>query len=526
MFCPHCGEKIPADSNFCPNCSAPIRPQLSPAKAAAPSKRGSSKIPLFILGSAVAVVVLAAAVFVLSRLFISPVDTFISAQEDVFIKPLLSALEKQLDVYNNGEFSSDITCSASVDSADVNKYLSDSSIVLKLDTNQNSLLANGDLILMGSPVLSGTLTYDKGKLGFYLPEIDDEYYVLELSEMLDSLGIADVDLSDVKMPELSGKEWRALAEAYLDITHTVITKENLEVERREDFYLDELGGSYTGTVYTFTPTAEDVEAMIEAVADHLEKDKDLRNAIMNLVNTDAFLELFGVYGYDDMESALDEGLQDLAEELRYRAEDIGESVEESDIRWKLYMEGKELRMVSIKSRKSDEMFVFEREGTESKGCSIAFYEASDDYNTVYLQAEYTKKGDACDGDLKISDGYRNTLRIDFTMDGSKRSVLGIPYGSYSFAVPDEDIRCSLEVSEGKSGSTDHVFSLRGDDYTFGGLFTKLDVTVNTTSKSSAKKPSVKATDISDYTEQELSKLLYNLGNRVMDNLNEAAYNLR
>lgn len=225
-------------------------------------------------------------------------------------------METELDTYGSGSLSTDITLSASVDSAEINQYLSDSSVVLRLDVDQGNLLANGDLILMGSPVLSGSITYDNGRLGFCLPELDDNYYVMDLSKMLASMGVESVNLDNIKLPEFSGKEWRALAEAYLDVAYTMVTKDNVKVAQRQSYTLPELGGSYTGTIYTFTPTAADIQAMLVKLADHLEKDKDLRSLILKVVDPETLLlSMSGFISADayyndpaayDFESVLDE----------------------------------------------------------------------------------------------------------------------------------------------------------------------------------------------------------------------------
>lgn len=535
VFCPNCGERVPAGSTFCPNCHMILQPRQSGGNVRVQSGAKKSKAPLFIAAGAVAAVALiVAAVLLIPRLFGSrtPQNTFVAAQEELFVTPLLDAMETEMDTYGSGKLSTDITLSASVNSSEINRYLTDSSVVLKLDADQANLLASGDLILMGSPVLSGTLTYEGGKLGFYLPELDDRYYVLDLSSLLSSAGIYNVDLSNIKMPEISGKEWRALAEAYLDVVYSMVTKENLTVEQRQSYSLPELGGSCTGMVYTFEPTAADLQAMLEKLADRLEKDKDLRSLILKLVNPETLLlsmsgNAYG-YGYNsnyDYEAELDEALREMASELREQARYIGQSTQDVGLTWTLCMEGKEVRMVRLANSYGSAM-VFERSGTEAKGCTQLFYEESYGENNVLLKNTYTKKGDVYDGTLTINDDYSyDSVTVSYNMNTGKRSVLGIPYGSYSLYAPYEDVSLSMEVSEGKSGSTDHVISIQGDNYTFGGTFTRLELTVNTTKRSSAKKPAERPTDITYYSESELSDLMYELSSRMEDALYEAMYGL-
>ena len=44
-------------------------------------------------------------------------------------------------------------------------------------------MAEGDLALLGRDVLSVTVTYDDGRIGFLLPEIDDAYYVFDTARL-------------------------------------------------------------------------------------------------------------------------------------------------------------------------------------------------------------------------------------------------------------------------------------------------------------------------------------------------------
>lgn len=533
IFCPNCGEKIPGGSTFCPNCHIIVQPQHSGRNVKVQPKSGRSKAPIFAGIAAAVVALVVAGVLLIPRLFSSPEDTFVSAQESTFVTPLLDALETEMDTYGSGKLSTDVTLSASVDSPEINQYLSDSSVVLRLDMNQSNLLAAGDLIVMGSPVLSGTLTYENGRLGFYLPELDDNYYVMDLSNMLSSLGVSDVDLGSIALPEFSGKEWRALAETYLDVVYSMVTKNNVSVEQRQSYLLPELGGSYTGTIYTFTPTAADIQSMLVKLADHLEKDKDLRSLILKAVDPETLLlSMSGFIRADayyndpsayDLESALDEGLRDLAADLREAALSMDQS-QDIGLIWSLYMEGKELRMVRLENSNYGTAMVFERAGTASKGCTQTLYNEygySDRY--VYFQNQYTKNGDVYSGEVTLNDGYSESVSLSYNADTGKRSVLGIPHGSYSLSMPYEDVSLSMKVSEGRNGGTDHVITILDNGYAFGGEFTRMDLTINTTDKSSAKKPGRQPTDITYYSEEELSDLMYYLSSQMENALYGVMY---
>ena len=182
-------------------------------------------------------------------------------------------------------------------------------------------------------------------------------------------------------------------------------------------------------------------------------------------------------------------------------------------------------MVRIEVRSTSQAMVFERSGTEAKGCTQLLYDASYGGANVYFRNEYTQKGDTYTGELNLSNGYSSLASLRYDADTSKLSVFGIPYGSYDLSVPSEGIQCSMEVSAGTSGSTDHAITLWGSSYMFRGAFNRLELTVNTTSKSSAKKPSQKATDISNYTTWELGELIYGLEQQAENELYTMLYGL-
>lgn len=516
-FCPNCGEKLPPNTTFCPNCGA--AQSAAPAAPAGAKRKGGtgkrSRIPVIAAAAAAVVVLLVAGFFVVTRLLRTPDKAFVAYHTETFATPLLSVLESGLDTYGDGKLSTDMTVTASVNSAEIDRYLDDSSAVIKVDMDRDSLQASGDLFFMGSPVISGFFSYDKGTLGFYLPELDDTYYTMSLSDLIYTLSGDDVDLSGAKMPEISAKEWTSLAKTYLDVLYTVVNKDNVTMEKDRTFRLRELGGSCTGTVYTFQPTADDIEAMILKLADALEKDKSLRSLILKLVDADAVTDLLRADGYSGagLEAQLDDLLLELADELRSGARSAGRSVAGSGFTWTLYVEGSEVRMIRIETKEYGQAVVYERSGNAADRCRQVLYTSSDySGNTTIFSSEYTKKGSSYKGDVSIYSSYGDSFTLEFDMDTGKKSVLGIPYGTYEFNVPDTDVTVSLAVAKGDGGSTDHTIVLRGSEYYFDYAFSRLTLNINTTAKSSVKKPSVKAVDISGYSYAELQDLTEDLAN--------------
>lgn len=541
FFCPNCGEKLTADSAFCPNCGTAVQrmaapmpqqqmpPQMPPAPAKKTAAGGKIK-PCFI-GIAAAVVVVialvAVAVKIVPGLFSTPDKQFISYQKDLFTTELLSAMEGGLNRYGSGSFSTDMTITASVDNPDINSYLANFSINLGIDLKKDSLVASGELVLMGSPILNATATYDDGKFGFLLPQADNNYYVIDLEKVIKNLSGEDVDLGAPELPEISGKQVRSLTEAYLDLVYSTITKDNVTMEKDKNVRLSGLGSSFTGTVYTFTPTAEDIENLMTRLAARLEKDKDLRDLILQMIGSEAMVQLMDDYipsGYS-LEDELDEALLEAAKELRNEAQRIGRQVEDSGFTWVLAVEGNTVRQIRLSVQNPFSWFsgdlVYEAEGAESSGRSELVYLTNGDVTMNVLEHSYTKNGNIYNGRVSVYDysdsgsyhAYVNTLTIDYRMDRGNTSVFGIPYGEYSLTIDSygETLSVSLKVADGAGGGVDHIFSINADSRYFNHMFSRLSLTINATDRSSVKKPSQRAVDISDYSEEELYDLFYGIG---------------
>ena len=317
IYCPNCGGAVEAGADFCPNCGGSM------------PKGGGTRAPMSrnakvgILAAVCAAAVIALAVFLLPKLFSSPAVDFVRIQAEFLavraLDPIQAALESGTASAPKS-FSSDITVSASVDNSQIDEYLEDSSIQLRLDARKDTVLADGSLNLMGSTVLSGAATYEKGVLGFALPQVDNNYYTLDLAKFIEEQTGEKVDLGTAALPELSVGEWFTLAKDYGGILSKAVTKDNLTLERGREVRFDQLKGSFKGNVYTFKPKAGDLEDMLLELADQIETDETLRKLLaesgLSLTGTSLALSGGMGYGYGADAMDIDDALQDFAGELR------------------------------------------------------------------------------------------------------------------------------------------------------------------------------------------------------------------
>ena len=515
VFCPNCGERAPTGAAHCPNCGAALPVQAAPSKA---KKPGVPRNRIIGIAAAVAVVaVVAVGASALGGLFKSPSDRFISYQQDLFVDQFLDQMEEGLDALGSGEFSSDLTITASVGNQEIQRYLNNSAVGLKVDLDRDSLLANGELVLMGSPVLSGSLTYEQGQVGFCLPEVDNTYYVADLSTVVQNFTGMQVDLSALALPEISGSEWRSLISSYLDLVYTVVTPDNVQEQKGANIPMSQVGGSVKGTLYTFRPQAADVEAMLLKLADRLEDDKDLRNLIVKLVDPDALMAAFGpqIFGGYDLETELDAALLSAAANLRANAAYIGQQVQGSGFTWTLGVEGDQVRLIRIETMMSQAALIYECQGKASDGIQESFYVSEYGTPLFVITNSYTQSGSTRTGTVSYADPYGysgvGTISVQYTYDEDKTSPLGLPYGNYSFYTDAMFGSISLSVKDGASSGTDHVLSIVSDESALSDLGGLPTVTVNATAGSSAQAPSSPKMDISNYSYMQYEQLFYQLG---------------
>ena len=504
--------------------------------------KGRGKKPL-IIGIAVAAVALiavgvAAAIKFLPGLFSSPDEQFLSYQENLFVGQLLSGLGSGVEQFTSGSFSTDLTITASVDNAEINQFLTNTSVNLGINSDENGMVASGELILMGSSVLNATVTYEDGKIGFLLPQADNTYYVMDLSQVYRNLTGESFDFGAMTQPEIPADQLASVAEAYLDIVLSVINEDSVTVEKNQTVRLRGLGGSFSGTVYTFKPSKDDIKNVIIKLADRLESDRDLRDLLMQMIDSGAMEQLVGRYTASMLEDYLDDGLRELADQLREQAGVIARAVEKAGFSWVLAVEGDNVRMISITVQ--DSGIVYEAKGTEASGRTELIYVTDGTQRQNLMEHTYTKTGNTYDGSLTIivGGGYgssattpgsydyqENSIVLDYKCDTGKTSVFGIPYGEYSLSINDyyDSYSFSLTVQAGANGGVDHTFTIdMGSDYGYYYDFRRLSVTVNATDHSSVSRPSQTPVDISGYSERQFEQFFYNLGYKLGESLQSMA----
>ena len=559
LFCTHCGEKLeerpvgegmPVQEAMGGEASMQNSVQevqaASSGAASQETKEKKGGKPYFLIGVvAVFIAVLVGALLlgktVLSMgLFLSPKQKFLKYQADYFNEKL-NDLDK-LEIFPLTKKNITFTINGEVrGNKEVAKYLEDSSIVMKTKTNpekgsyQASLLFN----LMGEDVLDYYGEYEDGKIGFAFPSLEKKFYQGELQSILSNTYDEEIELPNFNKKKENRKLAEKLFKKYGSLLSEFFTEENFTVEK-ESFTMPIYGKGFEeeefeGTIYRFKPSAEDLEGILEKIADKLEKDEDCAKFLIQSGLGIMISEHIAYYEFID-----ESRLADFADWLRENAEELAEELEEKHIMWVLTMEGREVRKIQILTDLDDDgEFEFQDGDRTFFNCISGRHEKiraelfslrlREDEIAFSIRNVYTDNGKTLDGNFGLHSPVFpiSPFRyIEYSVEkGKKDKILSVPYGEYDFSEAlGYGLRGKMTVTAGKKNSTDYEIKISGleEDYLPG--IKTLSIYVNAKEGADLSRPKGKTVDISDYTLYEVNELgeefseeLSNIGEEIFGN---------
>ena len=560
LFCTHCGEKLeehPVGEGMSvqeavggeasmQNSVQEVQAASSGAASQETKEKKGGK-PYFLIGvAAVFIAVLVGALLlgktVLSMgLFLSPKQKFLKYQADYFNEKL-NDLDK-LEIFPLTKKNITFTISGEVrGNKEVAKYLEDSSIVMKTKTNpekgsyQASLLFN----LMGEDVLDAYGEYADGKLGLAFPSLEKKFYQGELQSILSNTYDEEIELPNFNKKKENRRLAEKLFKKYGSLISEFFTEENFTVEKGS-FTMPAYRFStieekeFKGTVYTFQPSAEDLQNFLEKFADKLEKDEDCAKFLIQSGIGSAILS----HVYYENVFFTESNLSDYADWLRENAEEIAEELEEKHIKWVLTMEGNQVQRIQVGSDVEDDGEIHGGEDEVFLDCaSIRYEKTSTEYFNVnpyssipilQFRNVYTDKGKTLDGNFYLHSSVFPTSLfsyIEYSVEkGKKDKILSVPYGEYDFSEAlGYGLRGKMTVTAGKKNSTDYEIKISGlEEDDLPGIKT-LSIHVNAKEGADLSRPKGKTVDISDYTLYEVKELgeafseeLSNIGEEIFGN---------
>lgn len=548
--CPNCGHQMTDETRYCAACGTMLpddAPQSVSAEPAAPIQeptapqppqdwapttpptppQGGNKKP-FIIGAvaAAAVVCIGVGIFFMmnraggeSKLPDDPAGQFKAIQTG-YVDNMFAAMDNAPVNTTPEKVSTDLTITAQYDdNGEISSYLEGTSIGFQVDATQNSALMGLDFTFKNTPIVSGTLTYGDGIIGLCVPELADSWYTMDLERFIERYAEGELpDLSQLTAAStVSLEEFHTLVNSYLDILLSMATDENTVKEENVSFTLEMLSEDRTGTRYTLTPTEKDLEDMLLALADQLEKDELLRKVLTSSGST--------TYELPDLE----EQIADAVETIREGAAGAAKEIADEHLTWTLYTDKGSVKQTLV----GDSFHAFWESSEKGTGARITvggedvldfsfvdgeiFFSMDADGEELLVTGTYSENHGKFSFDLNVSVGtdfYFSMACSD--VSENKTSSLGIPYGSYDFSLWDgyEDVSFRFDVRSAENGGTDHVLSL-----SIPGASTpefdldKLTITINSTDRpSTIQKPTAPQVDVTDYSEADFEALGAELSN--------------
>ena len=536
-FCPNCGNQLNDNEAFCGNCGTSMVNGLQVENTAGqapgagfqygaqqgqgmyqqqsgfastygagaePPKK--SKKPLIIALVAVACLVAAVGIFFAVRAFMGGGTK--KADEKDFLGIQMAYFEERFEgsgaVFSGESFSSDVTVSGSFESSDpdmqkINKILDGSAIIFKIDAKKNDFLYNVVLNLQGSNILEADFTLTDKEFGFAIPAADNNYYVGDLKTALKNFGVSEADVDallnsagSIAMPGAG-----VFADSFKSVLNAGINENNLTITKKTTINLDKLNQSADGTLYTWIPTKEDCKTILDKLADEMEAGTAIGEIMKQME------QMGGSFSTGDMDF---ESMAEAIENFRANADTYAQQMADSGFKWEMATNGDgKVVMISVSTDEAE--FGYQGLVTD-KSVKEQFFVASRGNTLVRLDNEAVVSGKKWTGTLSLGTPS-GSLPVDYDLDTSKYSVYGMPYGTVSMnlaPLAGVDMGMEITTQAGDSSSTDMTVKFSGIGRLTNGLADSMEITVNTTNKSSATKPSGTKVDVSNYTEEDYSQL--------------------
>lgn len=443
------------------------------------------------------------------------------------------------------DFSSDISVSMDTDNQNFNDILNKLSLDYKIKSEGSEYLLNGELNYNGSPLLSCVLTADENTVGLYVPELSNKYYVTEK-------GIAEQVFTDedageydpieyTKLDDIE-KAYNSLVKRYGKILLGGIDDEDVKVEKNVTVKLELLEKEFKGCkVYTYTPDKERIAAALKALSGEMREDEELFNYVCSLTEfyygSDA-LTMLGAYvsetGVTEAET-WKERQAALADYIAEHADEFAQQLVDSGFEIKTAVHKGKPVMQTVKYSEST---VCSEKISDREELLFAWKVIDDDgQNGASFVAELTRKDGMLNGKIDVNNiesGESSCIASVELEDISteKKSALGIPYGTVTVAVADEDLLNGEEMTytlitrAAENGGTEHLMKMELpeslepslESLGLSGTLSEMTMKIYSSDKAStAKAPDADSTNLSseEEIEEAINEMTEELANVIL-----------
>lgn len=443
------------------------------------------------------------------------------------------------------DFSYDISVSMDTDNQNFNDILNKLSLDYKIKSEGSEYLLNGELNYNGSPLLSCVLTADENTVGLYVPELSNEYYVTEkgLAEQVFTNGYArEYDPIEYTKFDDIEKAYNSIVKRYGKILLGGIDDDDVKVEKNVTVKLELLEKEFKGCkVYTYTPDKERIAAALKALSGEMREDEELFNYVCSLTEfyygSDA-LTMLGAYvsetgvteaeTWKERQAALADYIAEHADEFAQQLVDSGFEIKTAVHKGKPVMQ----------TVKYSESAVCSEIISDREELLFAWKVIDDDgQNGASFVAELTRKDGMLNGKIDVNNiesGESSCIASVELEDISteKKSALGIPYGTVTVAVADEDLLNGEEMTytlitrAAENGGTEHLMKMELpeslapslESLGLSGTLSEMTMKIYSSDKAStAKAPDVDSTNLSseEEIEEAINEMTEELANVIL-----------
>ena len=481
-----------------------------------PEKKKKAPLPAIILIAAAALIALICLIFRLVS-GSDPSKEFIAIQRKFFEQSIVKVIKDGIP--DSRSFSADIKISGEVKGESlyveyISKLLEGSSVTLKTDANTKEYLANAILNLKEKEALKAIFYTDENKISFSIPGANKNKYTIDSDKLSESRGINAEEGRNLRKAyeKLYDVDLNKVTDSIFSIYAAGVNDKNLVVERNVKIQFSEIAGELTGSVYTWNPKKEDCKNMLLKMADVMKTDDEVVPIISDIV--DVYSKL-GVYDGSSVSDSIDEYVRYINENI----DELAEKMEKANITVILGIDkSKKLVKYSIEFNNDGvaNLFAFETK-KDGSNTSSAVYIEEDGMRKLKLSNEMSMDNKMAAGTFNIQAASRYgavNIPVKYSVDYNRKSELGIPYGNYvaDFSQLGVSVKLALDVQEAGNGSTDHLIRISGLSSIFSSYnaIESAGIFINSSTPSTAEKPSGTEIDVSSYSDEELSELFRGL----------------
>ena len=352
---------------------------------------------------------------------------------------------------------------------------------------------------------------DKDRVGAYLAPASDVYYTADLAKLLERFA-PQVDASKlaVLFRELDRDEIEADRQAIAKIVADTLAKAKIDIDKNESVKLfgsEKIDGC---AVYTVKLTEEEIEDLINDIADYLDSDDCYIAEYF-----DELLELAAEFNLEiDIENTAGKtGMSGLTAQLREGAHDFAAKYVEEGMLIEAVMKGSELIRQRIYN--DDGELGYDSKANGDKTHTMIYSRAFDsEGERRVIDANTTVNGSRVELEAAVTSYGELDCLINADIDTSSMSAIGTYEGEYTIKAYDfygDETVIKVKVEKENGGMMHRVNVELDEDQAYSSEFRSINANILVKDGSGVEKPAgASEEDVGEYTDMQFVQLYYKL----------------